>query len=341
MKRTFYFLFACIMLGAITTRAEKFTVDNTIDESDPEQKLYKTLQEAYNRADDNDTIYVEGSATAYRSLTLTKPLTIIGPGYFLEENLGAEAETLNAAVSSFSFSGGSEGSKIEGLSFYLPNISISIATDDIEISQCLIQVSVRIARNSIRDLNLNRNFISSRSFILFSYPNISGPPINLYFANNIVGNPFEIPNGTTGGIINNIFLLERFNLGASSSLEIHNNILLSTTGTEIVVPLVNGTNVSHNIAALQTFGTANGNQINVLASQIFVEEGTTDGQYQIKADGLAAGTGRDGVDIGAFGGPEPYRLSGVPSIPRIIDLSSDGFVNEEGELVITIQATTN
>ncbi|MEO0334374.1 MAG: hypothetical protein AAF223_22325, partial [Bacteroidota bacterium] len=148
-------------------------------------------------------------------------------------------------------------------------------------------------------------------------------------------------DGTSGTIINNVFAGDRFNLGASSSLEIHNNILLSTEENEITVPLVSGTNVSHNIAALQTFGTANGNQVNVGASQVFVEEGTTDGQWQHKADGLAAGTGRDGVNVGAFGGPEPYRLSGVPSIPRITDLSTDGFVNEDGELVITIQATTN
>lgn len=340
IKRQFHLLIALMFLCSLSVQAEKFTVDNTIDESVPEENLFKTLEEAYNRAINvNDTIYVQGSATTYESLVIERPITLIGPGYFLEENANSQAIKQPASILRIFCNAGSEGSKIIGMNLTQSNLGyIRLRTNDILIKNCYVGSSILLEGTAVSDIMVIGNYFANTSLALTQGAN---PLVSFYFANNIIIGDFEIPDATTGTIINNVFVGDEFNLGTTSSLEIHNNILLSTEGEEIIVPLVNGTNVSHNIAALQTFGTANGNQINVAESQIFVEEGTTDGQYQIIEDGLAAGTGRDGVDVGAFGGPEPYRLSGVPPIPRITDLSTDGSVNEDGELIITIKATTN
>lgn len=344
MKTLFYFLTTALVICSFAARAELFTVDNNQPASIPEENLYITLQEAVNVAnvDGGDTIQVIGSATAYSALTLTIPLVIVGNGFFLGENPTANVNKQPSSIYSIRFDPGSEGSKIMGITFKenANNSYPTIVANNIEISGCYLLRSIYIGNGNgpIRNLNINRCYFVN-SGISYNFNNVV-PPIDFYFANNIVNGGFQIPNGTSGSIINNVFAGERFILGTSSSLEIQNNILLSTEEEEITIPVLEA-NISNNIAALQTFGTANDNQINVQPSQIFVAEGTTDGQWQVRRDGRAAEAGRDGVDIGAFGGPNPYRLSGVPTIPRITDLSTDGYVNEEGQLLINIQVTAN
>ncbi|MEJ8802779.1 hypothetical protein [Pontibacter sp. H249] len=120
----------------------------------------------------------------------------------------------------------------------------------------------------------------------------------------------------------------------------HNNILLGTNTSEVVLPAPQSS-ITHNIAALSQFGTENNNQANVAPTNIFIGGESPDGQYQIKENGPADNTGRNGVDIGAFGGPAPYRLSGIPNIPHIYELTTDGFATEAGELKVQIKVNAN
>ena len=50
-------------------------------------------------------------------------------------------------------------------------------------------------------------------------------------------------------------------------------------------------------------------------SSVFLYTGSTDGQYQLKAGSPAIGAGNGGVNCGAYGGPNPYVLSGLPPVP--------------------------
>jgi hypothetical protein len=50
----------------------------------------------------------------------------------------------------------------------------------------------------------------------------------------------------------------------------------------------------------------------------------------------AKGAGSNGTDIGPFGGPDPYRLSGLPNLPNIYELSSGGLVTGD-ELPVQIK----
>lgn len=315
---------------------------NNREESRPEENLYDNIQDAYNKARGGfDTLLIEGSITGYGNLTLEKPLTIIGPGYFLNENEGESATSQAASLGVINISEGANGTKLIGISIDISGGYIYVSADDVEFSRCFFgsgTYNLIYPRVSpIKNLNINRCYFSQ---VALDWRYVNEAPIDIYFASNIVQGGFALPEGTSGSVINNIFVGDAFNVGTVSSLQIHNNVLLSTNEEDISIPSLSS-NISHNISSLKTFGTNNGNQEDILASQIFLQQGSTDGKWQIKADGPAAGAGRNGVDIGAFGGPEPYRLSGVPSIPRITDLSTDGFVNEEGKLEITIQVTAN
>ena len=51
--------------------------------------------------------------------------------------------------------------------------------------------------------------------------------------------------------------------------------------------------------------------------QAFVQGQTNDKAYVLAAGSPAIGSGLNGVDMGIFGGVQPYVISGVPSLPRI------------------------
>lgn len=111
--------------------------------------------------------------------------------------------------------------------------------------------------------------------------------------------------------------------------------------TTVTLPNAIGNNLSHNIANNSLFGSENNNQTNVPISEIFIVSNSQDGKYQIKEGGAADGKGRDGVDIGPFGGAKPYKLSGLPDIPVIYQLSTGGVANSAGKLPITIKVKAN
>lgn len=334
MKLSFYFLLLTGIMLSTMAQATVIRVNNR-EPSVPEENTYDNLQDAYNKAQANDTLYIEGSPEEYGSLTLEKPLTMIGPGYLLNENENTQAIEQAASVNDIAFNAGSEGSKMVGVAINQYQSNIFVNANNIEISSCYLSSYIRIL-TEIENLNVNRCYFENTALYHYQVDALT----DIYFANNIVVGSFSLPNGTSGNIINNVFAGDEFNIGAISSLQIHNNVLLSTDEDEIVIPSL-GSNISHNIASLKTFGTEYGNQTDILASQVFLQQGSTDSQWQIKADGVAASAGREGVDIGAFGGPDSYRLSGVPSVPRITDVSTDGYVTEEGELRIQIQVTAN
>ena len=94
---------------------------------------FTTLQAAVTAAANNDTIYVEGSATEYAGATINKPLTIVGPGFFLDENPFTQASnTATTFNSEITFTSGSEGSTIMGCKF-LYSAYLNINASDISV----------------------------------------------------------------------------------------------------------------------------------------------------------------------------------------------------------------
>lgn len=67
-----------------------------------------------------------------------------------------------------------------------------------------------------------------------------------------------------------------------------------------------------------SFLPAGGGNINNLnLTDVFVASGNEETRWMLKAGSPAIGSGFDGVDMGFFGGANPYRLSGLAPRPRI------------------------
>ena len=117
-----------------------------------------------------------------------------------------------------------------------------------------------------------------------------------------------------------------------------NNIIFTTEKPGINLPALDAA-VSYNMSISDHFGTANNNKANVSATALFVGDATesTDGKWQLKAGSPALAAGEGGVDCGAYGGPKPYILSGLPAGPVIYELNVSSYVRPDGKLPVTIK----
>ena len=323
---------------------------NPSEPADPQENMYNNLVFAYNDAVNGDTIYIEPSQTSHGDMVITKRLTFIGGGYFHAENEGLTAQPhVTSITGNWSFNTGSAGSKVIGLSFTANRRGIFLNTNDIEILNCYFSGLANPAIGGfIFPINFGTNIskvtVSGCYFTQSSNEEYGlvfrgGPVTNLVFTNNIAERRLNIADQTTGIISNNLIRSLDFKVGLNSSLQIHNNIFLETTS--IVLPTPIGSNLSHNIADNGYFGDENNNLENISEGEIFVGGQSPDAKYLIKENGPADGAGRDGVDIGPFGGPKPYKLSGLPDIPNIYDFSTSGIATPEGKLPVTIKVRAN
>lgn len=273
-----------------------------------------------------DTIYIEGSATNYSGAHVNKRLVFIGTGYFLSganSNTGLQANPNPGNIGSIYLDSAASGSLFLGLSGLTINNSnaLGFGTDNITISRCQLSgISLYWSPQpgTVADgWNINKSYIGA-----------------------IQGNIGMIQNWN---INNNIFTgsLDASNAG-NANLVIRNNVFRSWVtlyngyfANNIVYTTVNFTNVvvKNNLAISTPGGFAsyvgtNGNTSGHTDADVFqgLTGNSTDGQWRLKAGSPAIGAGLTigsvvTPDAGAFGGPDPYKLSGIANIPTIYSLT--------------------
>jgi hypothetical protein len=311
-----------LALTPLPSQADVWRVDN-----DPNNVAdFRTLQEAHDAASAGDTLYVAGSSTRYSDLTLTKTLTLIGPGYFLNENPNTQASPFDAILSTVTFDAGSEESVLMGCAVR-NGLSINAS-------------SVTIKRNRVTgDIGLGSG--ASNSVIVQNYVNNNfrqSAAQDVLIVNNYLRQGIDFTN-TSGGsaqIINNV-IAGGLDIGNSI---VQNNIL---TSEAVSVSQLATNTFAHNISAGEQFGTANGNQANVDMATVFVgpDGNSTDGQWQLADGSPALEAGLQGGDVGMFGGNTPYVLSGIPPIPTIYSFSAAGSGSSDSGLRVQIQVKSN
>lgn len=288
---------------------------------------YTTLQAAHDNASNGDTIYVEGSQVAYTGIEVYKKLTFIGPGYFLSENDSTQANSLDANISVMDFQAGSAGSGITGLKVS----TIDIRVNDIVISRCNVTI-VRIMSNSA-------NCLITQNYLQEFYVS-SGNFTNSIISNNIVTSKISASGGSypltiTNNVFKDAFYTTPLNVYYSS---IANNIFCNST---YKIAEHTGNNIINNILAYP--GTnADGNKYNIAMVTVFIDYSgslgySDDAKWKLKAGSPAIGAGVSGVDCGAFGGPTPYVLSGVPALPHIYEAHIPGTGYSDKGLSCTIK----
>jgi hypothetical protein len=325
-----------LLCGLITilVTANSYRVNNQLTDN-PSAGIYTTLQAAHDAASNGDTIMVEGSPLIYGdAFSCTKSLVIKGPGYFLDENNDISANKIAARFSNqFTLAEGSSGTVLMGIVHQFSYISVN--TNNITFRRC--QLELLATENGVSDLALSGCYFETASI----YPNIGSNLVtNLIVTNCIIRGPINILTGSTGTFINNIFTSNIIFIPTGFVMK--NNILFNTDNTSVTLPALDAA-VSYNMSISDHFGTANNNKANVSATALFVGDATesTDGKWQLKAGSPAIGAGEPigttPVDCGAYGGLQPYILSGLPAGPVIYELNVSSYAKPDGKLPMTIK----
>jgi len=326
MRCTILFLF----LGAVTSaHATIHRVNNSGIAAD-----FTTLQAAHDAATAGDTLHLEPSGSNYGDCTFIKQLVVIGPGWFLANNPGTQANLESAKTGTLVFDPGSEGTVISGLEVQ-GNGTTTIKASFVRVERCRFSGS----QQSLYIVYNNSGF------------NITGVVVNGCY----VGNSIVI--GASGSVVNDVTISNTFTAQINLSTgavngEVRNCVLSGGTtyygnaGVSAVNNIFNGwvviggSQFTNNLFSSAPVPATNGNQINVNMSTVFVG-GTGDAQYQLGAGSPAIGAGIGGADCGIFGGLETYKLSGIPPVPSIFILSAATSTDQGTPLQVTISARSN
>ena len=309
---------------------------------------FTTLQAAHDGSSSGDTIYLESSPTSYGALNCTKKLTIIGTGYFLDENQGLQAFTLPSIVAGITFTTGSAGSGIEGVS--TRGSAINIYVND-----------VVVRRNNLG--SPNGAILDWSTGVIGIYSSVSNILITQNCALQVQNN-----SSSTGILITNNLLAANgyggdattenaLNLHVNTVAIVKNNV---TRRGGMVVYNSNLTNnimyrgsyagsgnlSSNNISNATQFGTTDGNQSNIDMVSVFLGTGSYDNFFKLKTGSPAIGAGYGStqqlpVDAGLYGGSTPYVLSGIPAIPSIYFFKNQPVGSNSDPIDVQVKVRSN
>ena len=284
---------------------------------------FTTAQAAHDGAAANDTIYLESSPTSYGDLTTTKKLTWIGLGYFLTKNPGLQFHTNPSFTGTVQVNPGSDGSVFE-ISQYGSDFTITSCAN-ITLHRCYIENGLNVNGTS-NHITIDQCYLNVGNGSMNIQPN--SPQFVFTVTNNIIRvNQILFNQNSYQVTFNNNTLFSNGNVPNSGNLfdnaTVSNNIFYGVSTTTLF-DAGYPANVTNNCWVQYNNANYVGTSGNIFAStfeSVFVAGASTDGQYKLIAGSPAIGTGAGNVDMGAYGGANPYVLSMIPAIPTIYQLS--------------------
>ncbi|AWV97542.1 hypothetical protein [Arcticibacterium luteifluviistationis] len=324
--------------------------------------VYTNLQDAHDAASDGDIIYVEPSSEEYSPATLTKKLTIIGNGYFLQENEIEIEDNLESRISSITlpYNEGNPTLNASNSTFYGLTIG-TISADRISgvlVERCEVidlktgSYSGACSAWTIKKCYVYNLYGSQTSFYLSSnfsiINNIIRAVLAGYSFSTIANNTFGFVSGNSMGAIKNSIMSNNIMIAGSCleseggcnhspdygpSNSISNNIVVFDDEGGTKVPVYNLPNDNGNISGEDLLSTF------LISNPMFIA--SRDSDLQLAVNSPAKGIGTGGVDAGAFGGSDPYVISGQIPFPIINNFITTGVGNSAVPLNINITITGN
>lgn len=263
-----------------------------------------------------DTLYLDPGSVLASAQTISKAVTVIGTGYFLQN--GMVAATINNTVNITA-----EGTKLNGV--YV-NGEVSIQANNITLERCKINKRVVAYKGPRYGLTVLQCFINNPN----TANSIEGEFRNATIKNNIIISSYAsggwssaIYNVHDSEIANNYLAVNksfdnREVLYNVTNSQIYNNIIRHAKDPNLIFAnsdAVNNNSIYNNVITAAKDKYPNLTDIVYLGSadmsSVFAP-GTSDAAYRLKEDSPAKGAGKDGADCGPYGGATPYVESGLP-----------------------------
>lgn len=370
MKKLALYLLIALFVMPVKTQAKVWRVNNNTGVTADFNSLdaaFAALNSAISLG--LDTLYLEPSATAYTPFydLFSSPhvvCTIIGNGYFLDGsqngNGGLQQNVLQSTIGTGGFS--SIFSIGDNLTFIgivfgasinlVPTSSYSPTTvSNLTFKSCLFNGSVQFGNIPDEEI-YNCHF--SKNYFLYNLKIYSNPisVLNGFsFENNILLGSFSMPHATAHDQIiirNNVFGSIETGFGIPFICDeayCANNIF--KTSTALTFPgCILKNNIFHAPQSATSANVEANNQWAAEMSNVFQSTQTDrDKYFQLalgsQAIGAGVPNGTTAVDCGAFGGPDPYKLSGIPAIPTIYLLQMPSSIISNTNTLIDMKSRSN
>lgn len=308
---------------------------------------FTTAQAAHDAANVGDTLHFESSPNDYGYLVITKRLVIIGLGDFLAANPTAQFAPANAKIAGIRlFRPGASNTLITGIN--TENITLDSVTAGATITSCYTgNISIGSSPNTV----LSRNFITG-GVTIGKYGNLKST--NCIINNNITNaitvtlDPGNIGNGSAT-ITNNTISFPGSTLANVSfsnnicadggtytfyNSTINNNVFGSSNYTVVTGStsnqIISGNGNLFSVSPTTNFTSFNGGNI---------YNNTNDANFQLKPTSPSLTNGVGGIQCGAFGGVNPYKLGGLqPATPAIYQLVVPGTVGNSMNVTISTRS---
>lgn len=268
-----------------------------------------------------DTLYLDPGCTLLSEQTITKAVTIIGNGYFLQN--GMVSATIGAPTYI-----NADNAKLMGVSF---GSYVYIKANNITLERCRVYGPIRHNSRTCYGLNVLQCYIVSSSSSSALYGSSSYPFRNATIKNNIIMWMYTSSSSSLAAIeyvyaseiSNNYIAAEkltsaRFVLRNITGSQIYNNIIKNTQYPDYVFSHSDAShnNAFYNNVVSATEGTfSNVTDIVWLGTSDFsavFAEGAYDAAFRLKEGSPAKGAAADGGDCGPYGGATPYVEGGIP-----------------------------
>ena len=333
---------------ATTARAGVITINNAT--VSPGQ--YSSIAEGIAAAATGDTLLVQGSVVNYGSFTLTKRLTLIGPGH----NPTDRQNTMPATLDNITISSNSGGSRLYGFSLAQVSTNVNSITN-VLISNCLIRSRVIFQSSNCNNWRIDGCVFGGTGSVLdgggydvagltvsnsvfngriFNFPTNNGYHYiqNCLFLSNTTDPVFQSANYF---YVNNSIFYRARPVNASGWVSFQRCSSFNTNGGD-------------NSFSANSDGVARVVYENVNPQfESFPAEGGLFNyahNYRLKATSPLKNGGIDGTDPGVYGGSAfsntiiGYNQNGVPLNPFIAEFNITGptEVNAGESLQISIKA---
>ncbi len=319
--------------------------------------VYSTIQAAHDAAVAGDIIYVEPSTATYGTLICIKRLTIIGNGYYQDKNANTAFDSRTSKLGVVTFDNGSANSIMTGIEVNGGGIQINDV--NITVTRCkVLGIGFGQSTNLVAgQFSRGNNGTITKCVIAGSISgNNSTTVANQYGYNCTISN--NIQQGSIGSMTNTIIANNAFNCGYAggsplsnlNGCSVTNNIYdaRNLSGTINYVNSGAGNTISNNIC-LDLAGSPSGNgnvsfgtsTATFLTSNPWSTFTTEDAPFQLAVGSPAIGIGTGGTNAGAFGGSNPYILSGMPSYPVITSYLPSGVGNSATPIQVNVTVRSN
>lgn len=335
MKKIFAFIFLAVT--SVTVFSQYVVVLHSVDTTVAFTGS-ASLSDAYNMANDGDTLYLSGGAFSISNIA--KQLYVFGAGIHPDSSAATQTTRI---ITNINFISGADSCYFEGIVFESSlSKHQSYVVDDLMFTRCKFSTSVDFGASGTPSVNSKNYHITESLFI--GDLDIQGV-VQSTISNCIFQG--RLHNSLLNDVSNNSFLFQAgyytYTINNASSSNFRNNIFHASD-----VYISNGTSnmyynnlFVHATPVLGTGATDIDNYKNIPLDDFFLTVPSTtfdfSDDYHPEPLAITSYPGTDGGQIGVFGGLFPLKDGFVPKNPHILSKMIEHNTNETGNLPVEIE----